>query len=110
MYNRPKTNKVDFIDTLDQYLQDNTSSTVPFVICGDFNIDTKFQNQIIKKYSDVIVSNGFALFNEFDRATRVTDHSLTCIDHFIYQKIPDFSSLVLSHQIIADHYPIVCMV
>ena len=109
IYNRPRTNEVDFIDTLDQYLQDNTSATVPFVICGDFNIDTKVQNQITRKYSDVIVSNGFALFNEFDQATRVTDHSATYFDHFIYQNIPVFSSVVLSHQNIADHYPIMCV-
>ena len=76
-----------------------------FVICGDFNINTKVQNQITKKYSDVIVSNGFALFNEFDQATRVTDHSATCIDHFIYQNIPEFLSVV-SHQNVANHYPI----
>ena len=103
IYNSSRTNKVDFIDTLDQYLQDNTSATVSFVICGDFNIDTKVQNQITRKYSDVTVSNSFALFSEFDQATRVTDHSATCIDLLIYQNIPEFS------QDIEDHYPIMCV-
>ena len=30
--------------------------------------------------------------------TRVTDHSATCID-FIYQNIPEFSSVVLCHNL-----------
>ena len=49
------------------------------------------------------------MFNEFDKATRVTDHSVTLTDHFIYQNLPDISSAVLSHQDIADHYPIMCV-
>ena len=44
IYKRPRTKYVDFIDTPDPYLQDNTSATVPFVFFGDFNIDTKVQN------------------------------------------------------------------
>ena len=109
IYNRPRTNKFDFIDTLDQYLQDNTSATIPIVICGDFNINTKVQIQSTRKYADVLVSNGFSLFNEFDQATRVNDESATCIDHFLYQNISEVSSVVLSHQNIADHYPIMCV-
>ena len=41
IYNRPRSNKVDLIDTLDQ---DSTSATVPFVFCGDFNIDSQVRN------------------------------------------------------------------
>ena len=55
-----------------------------------------------------MVSNGFALFTEFDQATRVMDHSATCIDHIIYQIIPEFFSVVLFYQNIGHHYPIMC--
>ena len=44
IYNRPRSNKVDFTDTLDQYRQDSTSATVPFVFCGDFNINSQVRN------------------------------------------------------------------
>ena len=41
-----------------------------------------------------------------------TDHSSTCLDHFILQNIPSFKSNILFHQNIANHYPILasCLV
>ena len=40
------------------------------------------------------------------RPTSETDHSSTCLDHFICQNILSFTSNILLHQNIADHYPI----
>ena len=106
VYSKPRTNKNQFIELLDEYLQGNNSATMPFIICGDFNIDTKSQNLISSNYVDIINANGFSLFDSSDRPTRETDHSSTCLDHFIYQNIPSFKSNILFHQNIADHYPI----
>ena len=106
VYSKPRTNKNQFIELLDEYLQGNTSATMPFIICGDFNIDTKSQNLISSNYVDIINANGFSLFDSSDRPTRETDHSSTCLDHFIYQNIPSFKSNILFHQNVADHYPI----
>ena len=106
VYSKPRTNKNQFIELLDEYLQGNTSATMPFIICGDFNIDTKSQNLISSNYVDIINANGFSLFDSSDRPTRETDHSSTCLDHFLYQNIPSFKSNILLHQNIADHHPI----
>ena len=97
IYSKPRTNKNQFIELLDGYLQGDTSATMPFIICGDFNIDTKSQNLISSNYVDIINSNGFSLFDSSDRPTRETDHSSTCLDHFIYQNIPSFKSNILFH-------------
>ena len=79
---------------------------MPFIICGAFNIDPKFQNLISSNYVDIINANVFSLFDSSDRPTRETDHSSSCLDHFIYQNIPSFKPNILFHQNIADHYPI----
>ena len=106
IYSKPKTHKKQFIELLDEYLQGNTSATMPFIICGDFNIDTKSQNLISSNNVDIINANGFSLFDSSDRPTRETDHSSTCLGHFIYQNIASFKSNIPFHQNIADHYPI----
>ena len=106
IYSKPRTNKNQFIELLDEYLLGNTSATIPFIICGDLNIDTKSQNLISSNYVDIINANSFSLFDSSDRPTRETDHSSTCLDHFIYQNIPSIKSNILFHQNIADHYPI----
>ena len=53
IYNKPRTNKNQFIELLDEYLQGNTSATMPFKVCGDFNIDTDPQNLISSSYVDI---------------------------------------------------------
>ena len=49
-----------FIKSLDDYLEQNTSSDMPFIICGDLNINT-IEDNLIKNYRYVISSNGFEL-------------------------------------------------
>ena len=106
IYSKPRTNKNQFIELLYEYLHGNTSATLRFIICGDFNIDKKSQNLISSKYVDITNANGFSLFDSLDRPTRETDHSSTCLDQLIYQNIPSFKSNILFHQNTADHYPI----
>ena len=52
---------MEFIKSLDDYLEQNSSSDMPFIICGDLNIDTIEDNLMIKNYRNVISSNGFEL-------------------------------------------------
>ena len=104
IYSNSRTNKNQFIEFRDEYLQDETSATLPFLKCGDFNIDTKSHNLISINYLDIINASGFSLFDSSDRPTRETDHSSTCLDYTINQNIPSFKSNILFHQKIADHY------
>ena len=39
--------------TLDGYLEQNTSSDLPFISCGDLNISTIEDNCMIKSYGNV---------------------------------------------------------
>ena len=71
IYNKPRTNKIEFIKSLDDYLEQNNSSDMRFIICGDFIINAIEVYWMIKNYRNVISSNGFEL--EAEQATRITD-------------------------------------
>ena len=53
---------------------------------------------------NIIASNGF-LFG-INEPTRVTHSTSTCLDHFIYQNVPDCETEVLRQQSFSDHYPV----
>ena len=104
LYNPPRINKLTFIDQLDKFLEDNSSPSIPFVICGDFNIDLSKVNQLSNNYLNCIFSNGFELGDT--KGTRVTDTTNTCLDHFIYQNLTETDHQVLEYQNFSDHFPI----
>ena len=104
IYNKPRTNKMEFIKCLDDYLEQNTSSDMPFIICGDLNKITKEDNLMIKNYRNVISSNGFEL--EAEQATRITEKTSTCLDHCFHQNLFESSFELLEHEKISDHLPI----
>ena len=95
---------MEFIKSLDDYLELNTSSDTPFIICGDLNINTKEDNLMIKNYRNVISSNGFEL--EAEQATRITEKTSTCLDHCFHQNLFESSFELLEHENISDHLPI----
>ena len=105
VYNKPKANKLEFIDALDNFLSDKSSNRTPIIICGDFNINILEENLLIKNYLSVIDSNGFEIGPM--EPTRVTEKSSTCLDDFIYQNVSKSEISVLQEEEVADHYPTV---
>ena len=91
VYNPPRTNKLKFVEKLDNFLNELTFLNCRTVITGDFNIDIHVKNQLQSNYLGTISSNDFELANL--ETTRETSNSATCLDHFIYQNFasPDFS-------------------
>ena len=104
IYNPPRINKLLFTDKLEQFLEDNSTHSDPFIVCGDFNINTLQENQLTINYLNAINSNGFEYFAS--EPTRVSLTTSTCLDHFIYQNIANPNSTVLEQETISDHYPI----
>ena len=85
IYVAPRVNKLEFVDTLDVFLESFSESIDPIVICGDTNIDILMENNLSKNYKGCIASNGFVINEAIP--TRVVDNSSTCLDHFTFQKI-----------------------
>ena len=104
IYNKPRANKIEFVNSLDSFLENISSESIPTVICGDFNIDILKPNLLTKSYRNVVQSNGFELYES--APTRVTNNSATCIDHFIYNNINEVTVDVLEHQSFSDHHPV----
>ena len=104
VYNKPKANKMLFVEKLDNYLDENKSMDQPMILCGDFNIDIIQNNLLTKNYLNAISSNGYEISS--NEPTRVTENTQTCLDHFIFQNIPLPVLNVLKYETISDHYPI----
>jgi exonuclease III len=80
IYNPPETDKTDFIEYFDKFL-DNKKKCFIF---GDFNINLLDNNDnIVNHYTNTIQSNGFTLLNELTEAmhTRRSNTICTIIDH-----------------------------
>ena len=104
IYNPPRNHKNEFVEKKDILMESFSSTKVPFIMCGDLNIDIFKENQLVKNYKNTIVSNGFDLFEP--APTRVTSSSITCIDHIVHQNITSPECFVLEHQSFSDHYPV----
>ena len=59
VYNPSRTNKLKFVENLDNSMNDLTSLNCPTIITGDFNIDTHVKNQLQSIYICTITSNDF---------------------------------------------------
>lgn len=104
-YCPPKTNKLSFTLEFDNFLEHVSNTGKKVMIFGDFNIDILKDNLLIRNYIDAIHSNGFKVLNY--EATRVAQHSRTCIDHVI-SNFPVLKEPSLLNFNISDHYPIRC--
>ena len=52
--NPPRTNKIDFIDKFDRFLENNNSTDQPMIVCGDMNPDISSKNRIPQNYLNCI--------------------------------------------------------
>ena len=60
VYNKPKANKLEFVDALDKFLSVKSSNKT-LKIFGDFNINILEENLLTKSCSSVVDSNGFEI-------------------------------------------------
>ena len=103
MYNPPKSSQREFLDELEQVLHSIFLSKRKCLILGDININTHVKSAIAKEYLNLIYSEGFnPLIFE---ATRITDTSISCIDHINSNFVSSSTSGSIAVEI-ADHLPV----
>ena len=105
VYNKPRTDKMEFIDLLDHNLEQLSQTSLHFVVCGDLNINVLESNLLENRYKTCIESNGFEVSDL--ALTRITSLTSSCIDHMMYQNIVNPNSELLSFQSFSDHFPVV---
>ena len=108
VYNPPHSNNVEFVNVIDKFLENLSSSNKSVIICGDMNLDIIKNNLLSKKWFNSITANGFCISSA--EPTRSINEYSSCLDHFIYQNLGKHISVeVLEHQNFTDHSPYILM-
>ena len=112
VYRHPCGVSVDkFIDDFDKFLDVFTTEGKLYYILGDFNINTALNqtSAVSKKFLSTLINNGAIPL--ITKATRVSDHSSTIIDHIITNDIKNNNQPgVIESCYLSDHYPIFCKI
>ena len=91
VYNPPRSNKVEFVNMMDKFLENLSWSNKSVIICGDMK-----NNLLRRNYLNSITANGFCISSP--EPTRSTNEYSSCLDHFIYQNLDKHVSVeVLKH-------------
>ena len=77
IYNPPRTNKLEFLNKLDSFLEENNNHNHPIVICGDLNIDIMKTNLVSKNYQNTIIANGFEKSEAYPKLPKILPHHWT---------------------------------
>ena len=105
LYRHPfSTDVANFIDQLNQTLQDITSAGNKCLILGDFNIDIlKLESAHTISYLNMLRSNAFHAI--VDKPTRVIATSSTLIDHILTNDAISQITPGILNSDVSDHFP-----
>jgi hypothetical protein len=108
IYKHPKANNAEFVEklelTLEKVIRENKTS----IICGDININLiDMKSAEVQLYTETLLKHNF--IPTITLPTRITDHSLTLIDHInLFRPLSEINSSTASGNIffdISDHLP-----
>lgn len=110
IYRHPSSDCTEFCETLKEQLNDLNNSGKEIFILGDININL-FNYNTDNKTSDFLdMLLGSSYMPMITKATRITDHTSTLIDH-IYTNVPQkISKTGICLADITDHLPIFCTI
>ena len=89
IYNPPNWLLGEFLDNMENVLHSIYLSKKKCLILGDINMKTLLKNSKCMKYLNLINSEGFSPL--IFEATRITENSISCIDH-IHSNFISFST------------------
>lgn len=100
IYRPPSTNISKFINFFDSILHKYKNT----LFVGDININLLNDNNFIKSYKNMLISNGFNILNDLNQPTRVDNirNTTTIIDHIISDCIKDIQ-IILDDYAYSDH-------
>lgn len=110
IYRHPSSDCVEFNEKLKEQLNDLDNSSKEVFILGDINVNLFNYNTDNKTsdYLDMLLSANYMPM--ITKATRITDHTSTLIDH-IYTNVPQkISKTGICLADITDHLPIFCSI
>lgn len=110
VYRLPSTNKLIFLEELKLIFENNkTRDNNICIFTGDINIDiNNKQDQLVNNYLNIMAQNGFLSY--INKATRISDESESCIDHFFLRTKNVNENIkitpIIIQSAVTDHYPI----
>ena len=104
----PRNNKPQFVDDLDNFLEEYSTKNHPVIVCGDMKFDVFKNNNLTERYLDVVNSNGFEL--GYSDATQFSNGNESFLDHYLVKCNFHHSCQTFSSHCFSDHYPIVLTV
>ena len=107
IYNPPNHFLGEFLDNIENALHSIYLSKKKCLILGDININTLVKNFKSRKYLNLIYSEGFSPL--IFEATRITENSISCIDHIHSNFISYSTSGSIAYKV-ADHLPVFAVV
>ena len=99
IYQPPTTSIPVFVNEFESFIEMCHDTSIPFVICGDFNIQLNQQNTATQRFQDLLES--WALIQHVDFPTHIQGNIL---DFVITQSEQNLVSSVKSCGILSDHF------
>jgi len=107
IYKHPRSNNCVFIEGLESNLDNIVKDNKLCIICGDININLLQNSADVKRYTDSLLSHNF--IPTITLPTRITDHSVTLLDHIhLYKPLKEIDRVAECGNIffdISDHLP-----
>ena len=108
IYRHPTSNLNIFVQALDNSLDNIIKENKLTVVCGDININLLQQNSLhVKQYTDTLLSHNFMPM--ITLPTRITDHSVTLLDHInVFKPVKEIDRVTECGNLffdISDHLP-----
>ena len=109
LYRHPKSNLVQFSESLENSLTILNKQKLTYYISGDTNIDLlqNKTNNNIKNYSDMLFSMGCLPLVKFP--TRISNSSSTLIDHIYTNNILHKNTTYILINDLSDHLPVLTL-
>ena len=104
----PRNNKPQFVDDLDNFLEEYATKNHPVIVCGDMKLDVFKSNNLTERYLDVVNSNEFEL--GYSDATHFSNGNASFLDHYLVKCNFHHSCQTFSSHCFSDRYPIVLTV
>lgn len=107
MYRPPSVTLIDYINSMQTYLQQQTLNSNYNIFIGDINIDILKTNIHTEEYLNIMAEFGFK--SVINNCTRIQGLSQSCLDHIFIKSKEDIEDIILPIIIqtnITDHFPV----
>ena len=106
IYHRPNTNKIDFINKLEDILENLSRENKLIYLSGDFNFNLLNKENCLQTKNLINLFNSNNYVSMINKPSRVTNNSSTIIDQIWTNDYKNISKNGLFYDFTSDHFPV----